>query len=422
MFVRDSPGDDLCRAARRRGRACASLPARRAAARAHAALRRRRQLEGDRRELQRVLPLRPGPPGAVHARSGVPARRRWARVARRDPPPRGGVDVHDDRDVAAPTVRRARRGRAHPAQGRADLSQPAAQPQRRTRRGVSSSSPAEPAHTTVGCDLLFHPDELASPSFDPSDAGDLWDLVNRQDWAICESVQRGMTSRGWTGGWFAPMEDDSADIARWYRRLMGETSERRASASTAGTAWRLTRSRVVGLGGLGAAAVYWLARRRLGRRLRAVRARSRARRLARPLAHHPAVLPHARLRAAHGRGVRRLGGGRSDAATHARHATGGVDLFPPGAAIDPDSYGRASTRSAWRSSCSTVPRCAAMAGVRGGTAVTDDVLAIYRRTPASCRPTGRPPRCTALAVEHGAELRPNAPCAGCGRSAAGSTS
>ena len=68
------------------------------------------------------------------------------------------------------------------------------------------------------CDLLFHPDEIARPTFDPSDAGDLWDLVNRQDWAICESVQRGMSSRAWTGGWFAPMEDESADISRWYRR------------------------------------------------------------------------------------------------------------------------------------------------------------------------------------------------------------
>jgi phenylpropionate dioxygenase-like ring-hydroxylating dioxygenase large terminal subunit len=82
--------------------------------------------------------------------------------------------------------------------------------------------PHGPGHTTVVCDLLFHPDEIASPSFDPSDAGDLWDLVNVQDWAICERVQRGMSSRGWTGGWFAPMEDESADITRWYARSMGD--------------------------------------------------------------------------------------------------------------------------------------------------------------------------------------------------------
>jgi Rieske 2Fe-2S family protein len=69
--------------------------------------------------------------------------------------------------------------------------------------------------TQIDCRLLFHADEVAKPSFDPSDAGDFWDLVNQQDWAICESVQRGMSSRAYTHGWFAPMEDDSADIRRW---------------------------------------------------------------------------------------------------------------------------------------------------------------------------------------------------------------
>jgi Rieske 2Fe-2S family protein len=82
--------------------------------------------------------------------------------------------------------------------------------------------PHGPAHTTIVCDLLFDPDEVASPEFDPSDAADLWDLVNRQDWAICESVQRGMSSRVWRGGWFAPTEDESADISRWYLAAMGD--------------------------------------------------------------------------------------------------------------------------------------------------------------------------------------------------------
>jgi glycine betaine catabolism A len=69
--------------------------------------------------------------------------------------------------------------------------------------------------TRIDCVLLFHPDAVADPAFDPSDAAELWDLVNKQDWAICESVQRGMSSRAYTHGWFAPMEDDSADIRRW---------------------------------------------------------------------------------------------------------------------------------------------------------------------------------------------------------------
>ena len=69
--------------------------------------------------------------------------------------------------------------------------------------------------TTVECTLLFDREEAASPSFDPADARDLWDLVNRQDWAICESVQRGMSSRAYRQGWFAPMESESLDIRRW---------------------------------------------------------------------------------------------------------------------------------------------------------------------------------------------------------------
>ena len=44
----------------------------------------------------------------------------------------------------------------------------------------------------------------------------------RQDWAICESVQRGMSSRGFTQGWFAPMEDYSLDIRRWLLPRLGE--------------------------------------------------------------------------------------------------------------------------------------------------------------------------------------------------------
>ena len=74
--------------------------------------------------------------------------------------------------------------------------------------------------TEVVCSLLFAREAVADPAFDPTDAAELWDLVNRQDWAICESVQRGMSSRAYTHGWFAPMEDDSLDIRRWLLPLL----------------------------------------------------------------------------------------------------------------------------------------------------------------------------------------------------------
>jgi Rieske 2Fe-2S family protein len=81
--------------------------------------------------------------------------------------------------------------------------------------------PQAPDRTTVECSLLFATDAVGSAEFDPSDAGELWDLVNRQDWAICESVQRGMSSRSYRHGWFAPMEDDSLDIRRWLLPRLG---------------------------------------------------------------------------------------------------------------------------------------------------------------------------------------------------------
>jgi Rieske 2Fe-2S family protein len=79
--------------------------------------------------------------------------------------------------------------------------------------------------TRVDCVLLFARDAVVAADFDPSDAVGLWDLVNRQDWTICASVQRGMSSRSYTHGWFAPMEDDSADIRRWLLPRLGDSAD-----------------------------------------------------------------------------------------------------------------------------------------------------------------------------------------------------
>jgi len=81
--------------------------------------------------------------------------------------------------------------------------------------------PSAPGQTRVVCDFLFHPNEIAKPGFDPSDAVDFWDLVNRQDWAICERVQRGMQSRVHEFGYYAPMEDLSLDIRRYISACLG---------------------------------------------------------------------------------------------------------------------------------------------------------------------------------------------------------
>jgi Rieske 2Fe-2S family protein len=83
--------------------------------------------------------------------------------------------------------------------------------------------PRTPLHTTIVCDFLFHPSEMALPEFDPADAVDFWDRVNRQDWAICENVQRGMQSRVFQHGYYAPMESASLDIRRYVGEKLGRS-------------------------------------------------------------------------------------------------------------------------------------------------------------------------------------------------------
>ena len=75
--------------------------------------------------------------------------------------------------------------------------------------------PESATRTRVVRDFLFHPGEIARDSFDPSDAVEFWDLVNRQDWAICEQVQDGMTSRRFGFGYLAPMEQPSAAVGAY---------------------------------------------------------------------------------------------------------------------------------------------------------------------------------------------------------------
>jgi Rieske 2Fe-2S family protein len=84
--------------------------------------------------------------------------------------------------------------------------------------------PLGAGHTRIDCDFLFHLDEMAEPGFDPTDAVDFWDLVNRQDWQICASVQKGMSSRAFSFGYYAPMEDLSLDIRRYLADTMGDVS------------------------------------------------------------------------------------------------------------------------------------------------------------------------------------------------------
>ena len=66
--------------------------------------------------------------------------------------------------------------------------------------------PLAPDRTTVVCQLLFEPETMARPDFDPSDAIAFWDLTNSQDWHVCELQQRGTKSSSWISGRYSNQE------------------------------------------------------------------------------------------------------------------------------------------------------------------------------------------------------------------------
>jgi glycine betaine catabolism A len=72
---------------------------------------------------------------------------------------------------------------------------------------IHTLSPEGPARTRITCDWLFHPQAMAAPGFDAMDAVSLFDIVNRQDWEVCELAQMGMSSKAYrSGGVYVPIE------------------------------------------------------------------------------------------------------------------------------------------------------------------------------------------------------------------------
>jgi Rieske 2Fe-2S family protein len=66
--------------------------------------------------------------------------------------------------------------------------------------------PDGPGRTVVTCEWFFEPATMERPDFDAGDAVEFWDLVNRQDWEVCELVQKGIGSRGYVRGRFTSAE------------------------------------------------------------------------------------------------------------------------------------------------------------------------------------------------------------------------
>ena len=91
--------------------------------------------------------------------------------------------------------------------------------------------PLDPGRTWVECSWLVLPSGSGSGSESESVSGsvsgespaapaavEFWDITNRQDWAACESVQRGLQSPHFVPGPFAPKEDAVAQLVETLGR------------------------------------------------------------------------------------------------------------------------------------------------------------------------------------------------------------
>jgi glycine betaine catabolism A len=95
--------------------------------------------------------------------------------------------------------------------------------------------PLGPDLSHVVCTWYFPPEAASQPGFDPSYAVEFWDRTNRQDWAACESVQRGMASPHFQPGPLAPAEDAVYHVVTMIARAyLGERPS--AAPREAGTA------------------------------------------------------------------------------------------------------------------------------------------------------------------------------------------
>ena len=86
---------------------------------------------------------------------------------------------------------------------------------------VHQLQPHSPERTLILCDWFFHPDAFKHNDFNPDDAIQFWDIVNRQDWHVCELSQEGIASRAYQPGPYSPRESIPAAWDREYLRHIG---------------------------------------------------------------------------------------------------------------------------------------------------------------------------------------------------------
>ncbi len=87
---------------------------------------------------------------------------------------------------------------------------------------VHTLHPDGPERTRVVCEWLFDAEVTSRGDFDPMDAVEIFDIVNRQDWEVCELTQLSMASRAFErGGVYVPAERHIRELADFVLEKVG---------------------------------------------------------------------------------------------------------------------------------------------------------------------------------------------------------
>ena len=86
---------------------------------------------------------------------------------------------------------------------------------------ITKLVPRGPAHTTVVSEYLFVAEAVGADDFDPSEIVEFSELVARQDYDVCERVQRGISSQAFTRGIYADKDSMAHEFNEWYRAVLG---------------------------------------------------------------------------------------------------------------------------------------------------------------------------------------------------------
>ena len=85
--------------------------------------------------------------------------------------------------------------------------------------------PKGAGRTEVTCEWLFEDRTIARSDFDPSDAVEFWDQVNREDWGVCELTQQGLGDGSLPAGRYTQQEETGhafdVMVAHRYLEAMG---------------------------------------------------------------------------------------------------------------------------------------------------------------------------------------------------------